>query len=207
MKVMRPIYGNCSVNKATVAFTEVDWRKFHKLDLVLLIPALILGSFFIAAISNLFSTTAINDSTNNIDNFPFLVDVCTFHLSVPGLTCIAGDSIPMTIVVVILRSISSFFIIRLILKSSQGINVNNFGVPPIFQSYALLLYCFVIVGIIPVVAVLPILIIQFLHNNLNLGYTTIAFYVLDVGFMFLSTWVVWRHYMKHVAGKREESNG
>jgi hypothetical protein len=35
------------VNQATIAHTEINWRKFHKLDLVLLIPAVILGSLFI----------------------------------------------------------------------------------------------------------------------------------------------------------------
>jgi len=38
------------VNKATVTYTEIDWRKFHKLDLVLLIPATILGSLFITIV-------------------------------------------------------------------------------------------------------------------------------------------------------------
>ena len=33
------------VNKATTAYTGIDWRKFHKLDLVLLIPAIILSIF------------------------------------------------------------------------------------------------------------------------------------------------------------------
>lgn len=32
------------VNKATIIYTEIDWRKFHKLDLLLLIPAIVLGS-------------------------------------------------------------------------------------------------------------------------------------------------------------------
>jgi hypothetical protein len=31
------------VNKAKIINTEINWRKFHKLDLILLIPALVLG--------------------------------------------------------------------------------------------------------------------------------------------------------------------
>src|SRR5262249_49948677 len=38
------------VNKSSITHTEVDWRKFHKLDLILLIPTIILGSLFVTLV-------------------------------------------------------------------------------------------------------------------------------------------------------------
>jgi hypothetical protein len=35
------------IDQATIAYEGIDWRNFHKLDIVLLIPTVILGSFFI----------------------------------------------------------------------------------------------------------------------------------------------------------------
>ena len=41
------------VNKAAITYAGIDWGKFQKLDFILLIPAIILGSIFITYISHL----------------------------------------------------------------------------------------------------------------------------------------------------------
>jgi hypothetical protein len=158
------------VNKATIVFTEIDWRKFHKLDLVLLIPAIILGTMFIDAATEELGTV-----------LPMIY------------TTVTGGEIYE----IIFSGISSFFIIRLILKATQGVIVDNFGFPPIFRSYAFLIYCFVIVGIIPVLVdhfvLNPIFI--FHQSSPCIDCLLITSFIVVLGSMFFLTWAVWRWYM------------
>ena len=105
------------VNKATIVHTEIDWKKFHKLDLVLLIPAVVLGTLFMdAAVAKLSSIFTMIYTTN----FPLFNFITVYEIIFSG--------------------ISSFFIIRLILKSSQGVIVDIYGLP---LSFDLMLYCFI----------------------------------------------------------------
>jgi hypothetical protein len=198
------ILNNDCVNKATTAYTGIDWRKFHKLDLVLLTPAIILGSLIITTISIL-----INISIYKVPFFIIAAGLLSYFFH-PFLPPVLGPqyngrgSVLLTIViVVILRSIISFFIIRLTLKATQGIVVNNYGLQTIFRSFPFFLFSFVIVGIVPVLSGAVLIISQplfFIILSIQYIEATIAFYVLDIGCMFLLTWVVWRHYMKHKAG-------
>lgn len=166
-------------NKATIVYTEIDWRKFHKLDLLLLIPAIILGSLFITIISHYLTA---------VDVIQYIL---RYMLSLLGKvvdekTYIILTNLPYQLI--ILRGISSFFIIRLILRAVQGVIVNKYGLPTIFRSYALWVFCFVIVAI-------PGL---FASGALLFGSLFPDFfpYIVDIGSMFLLTYVVWRRYMK-----------
>jgi hypothetical protein len=160
------------LTKATIIDTEIDWRKFHKLDLVLLIPAIVLGTLLMdAAVEEL----SIIFTTYTINSFPLL-------------------NVPYSVInvyYIIFSGISSFFIIRLILKASQGVIVDKYGLPHIFRSPALLLYCFVIVGIIPFLVNLYVL-----NHIFSIDYKVAASFIVDIGSMFLLTWVVWKHYIK-----------
>jgi hypothetical protein len=99
------------LNKATIVYTEIDWRKFQKLDLILLIPAIILGSLFITLVPL------------------WTVQQLFFTVSTIVFVCL----------LITLRGISAFFIIRLALKAAQGVIVNYYDLPTIFRSYAFLL--------------------------------------------------------------------
>lgn len=160
------------VNKAKIVCTEIDWRKFHKLDLLLLIPAIILGSLFITTVSP-----------------PFIFYP---HGGPPIFTLLVFPCI-------ILRGIVSFFIIRLTLKATQGVIVNNYGLPTIFRSYALLFFCFVIVGIVPIIARSVINTSETIHYDVSV---LIADFTSDIGSMFLLTWVVWWWYIKNKVKSR-----
>ena len=174
------------INKAKITNTEIDWRKFHKLDLVLVIPAIILGTL--------------------------LMDTAVTELSIIFTRLIPSPPPPYTwldppwyhfsnVYQIILLGISSFFIIRLILKSSQGVIVDIYGIPPIFRSHALLLYCFVIVGIIPSL-------VNLVLNHINcIDCRLTASFIVDIGSMFLLTWIVWRRYMKHKIKRRPSEIG
>jgi hypothetical protein len=176
------------VEKANFANDEIEWRKFHELDLLLLIPSIILVSLFI---------TFIYEGT--IANFLFV----TGHYSLAF------------VVATILSGISSFFILRLILRATQGVIVTNYGFPPIFRSHAFWFFCFVIVGIptglVPALVLGIVLLmadgstkdISYISTHLTFIYSFFfqvfisLIILLDIGKMFLLTWVVWRHYMKH----------
>lgn len=112
------------VNKATTAYTEIDWRKFHKLDLVLLIPAIILGTLFMDAAVGELSIICMH-VIYPIEYFKFFNGII-----VSGIRYYE----------IIFLGISSFFIIRLILKASQGVIVDIYGLP---LSFDLMLYCFI----------------------------------------------------------------
>lgn len=157
------------VNKAAITYAGIDWGKFQKLDFILLIPAIILGSIFITYISHL---------------SPLLI---TAYISPGGLSLIVAILVP-----VILRSAGSFFIIRLTLKHIQGIIINNYVLP--------LLFCFLVVGIAPFFGDIAINLLYFQSNNYDnlppAGSAVIA-YLIDIGSMFLLTWIAWRRYTKH----------
>ena len=102
----------------------------------------------------------------------------------------------ITVYEIIFYGISSFFIIRLILKFSQGVIVDIYGLP-IFGSHALLLYCFVIVGIIPSLVELFVLNPIFIGTSPCIDCLLTTSFIIDIGSMFLLTWIVWRRYMKH----------
>jgi hypothetical protein len=166
------------VDKATIAYTEIDWTKFHKLDLIFLIPAIILGSLFITYVC---------------EGIPYMLLVPLF--SYPD------SFIVFTITSLILRGISSFFIIRLTLRATQGVIVMNCGLPALFRSFAFLFFSFVIVGI-PLAVYFYLL--GVIDNYLNISFFfdpatpigTIILVILDIGRMFLLTLVVWRLYLK-----------
>jgi hypothetical protein len=104
----------------------------------------------------------------------------------------------------ILRGISSFFIIRLALRATQGIIVEYYGLPTIFRSFAFLVFCFVIVAT-PMGVLFPSLSFSPLPLSpifLPWPLTPVLPVCLDIGRMFLLTWVVWRHYMKHKVNRR-----
>jgi hypothetical protein len=164
------------VNKATVAYKEIDWTKFHNLDLVLLIPAIILGTLLMDAVS---------------------AGSVLLSLSVGVRLVLSELLLYMDLVGKIVTVTISFFIIRLILKATQGVIINIYGLPNIFRSYALLLYCFVIVGIIP--NLVNFVVVDFIFNRPFpcIDCLVITSFMVDIGCMFLLTWVVWRHYMKH----------
>ncbi len=161
------------VNKATVVYTEIDWTKFHRLDFIFLIPAIILGSLFIT----------------------YVCDGTAYLLLLP-LSSFPSNFIAYTITSVILRGISSFFIIRLTLRATQGVIVNKYGFPSVFRTFAFLLFSFVIVGI-PLAVFLYLLDYFGYYFILNTPIGTTVLVILDIGRMFLLTWVVWRRYMKH----------
>lgn len=169
------------VDKATFVYIEIDWRKFHKLDLVLLIPAVVLGTLLMDLAVQGLSII-----------FIMIYPINTGFASLNGIT----------VYEIIFSVIISFFIIRLILKITQGVIVDNFGLPPIFPSPALWLYCFVIVGIIPFLVNLCVL-----NHISSLDYKVTASFIVDIGNMFLLTWVVWEHYMKHKVKRRHSEIG
>jgi hypothetical protein len=161
------------VNKAALTYTGIDWRKFHKLDPILLIPAIILGSLFIALVPLIL--------TSNIRS------------NIPGI--MVGMAILVTV-----RGISSYFIIRLTLRAIQGVIVNNYGFPSIFRSFAFTFFCFLIVGIPWLIAplVVEIRILQVAPPIAMTEAAIITYYIAsDIGSMLLLTSVVWWWYMKH----------
>jgi hypothetical protein len=174
------------VDKATIAYKEIDWRKFHKLDLILLIPAIILGSFFITYVEYipayislaLFSSSSL--PTGEVKALGVLI-IRFFSFLVFGF---------------VLRGIISFFIVRLTLRATQGVIVNKFGLPSLFRSFAFLLFSFVIVG-------WPLGQLSFFFgSSRGVSYWIDISNILDIGTMLLLTWVVWRRYMKHKVKSR-----
>lgn len=113
------------------------------------------------------------------------------------------------------RGAASFFIIRLTLRASHGIIVNNYGLPTIFRSYAFFLLCFLIVGIASCFGwLIPSFLIYSTieegSSTFNLQYYTFAkiavitlIFVVDTGGMLVLTWVVWKRYMKHKVKKSQ----
>ncbi|MGC2572168.1 MAG: hypothetical protein WA364_11710, partial [Candidatus Nitrosopolaris sp.] len=87
------------VDKATIAYTEIDWTKFHKLDLLLLIPAIILESLFILFTIEVIPSIATSMAIKYIYGYS-----PTYQAQIATQ--------------LILRTIGSFFIIRLTLKAT-----------------------------------------------------------------------------------------
>lgn len=165
------------LDQATIAYEEIDWRKFRRLDIILLIPTVILGSLFVtsAAEVTIFSSIVIYSRYYNADNIYILT----------------------LLVSAIVRSISSFFLTRQILKFTQGSIINSYGIPSVFRSFGLSFFSFFIVGI-PSSIILAILFtgLGFI-KNIGLYQVALIMFLLDIGRMFLLIWVVWRHYIKH----------
>jgi hypothetical protein len=185
-------------NQAIIAYTQINWRKFHKLDLILLIPAVILGSLFITYVCEGLPLSFVSvelqiglDYTIRYHFFPYIIPAS-----------------------LILRWISSYFITRLILKSNQGVIINKYGIPSVFRSFAFLFFSFVMIGIPSSILLdtvlstfdihtrgqihpfpFPILSANDLASNFtNILYVTVIFVIFDIGRMFLLTVTVWRLY-------------
>jgi hypothetical protein len=166
--------------KARIVYAEIDWRKFLTLDLVFLIPAIVLGSLFITYVCEGIPTLLMSVSGPN------------------GFYVFSTTSL-------ILRTISSYFIIRVSLKATQGVIVNYYGVPSLFQSFVFLLFSLVVVGIPFILVIFPVLsglgytsptslinkisYIFFPVGTSPISATTAV--ILDIGRMLLLTWVVW----------------
>jgi hypothetical protein len=172
---LKKLNENC-VNQATIAYTEINWRKFHKLDLVLLIPLVTLISLFITYICE------------GIPMFLFF-----------GQESAWSGLLYMTSVAA--RGLSSFFLIREMLKYTQGVIINHYALPSVFRSFAFLIISFVIVG--PPALVLIILGIynyvpDYIHYIFNSFFNlSIMAVMIDIGRLFFLTWVISKRYMKH----------
>jgi len=151
------------VNQAVIAQTEIDWKKFNNLDLVMLIPAVVLVSLFITYVCEFIPITFLN-----LNRLPINYAI-SIILGIP-----------------IARTTASFFLLRLVLKAVQGSIVTAYGLPPVSKSFALSFFSFTIGGI-------P----SYLLIYLLPSYLWFLIFIVDIGRMFLLTWLVWRRYMKH----------
>jgi len=112
------------LNNANKAYDKIDWNKFYKLDLILLIPSLVLASYFVSLIAEglpifLFSRYAL-----------------------------LGDHLwTITIVIFTLRTIGTYYIMRTIFESVQGpfTKINPF--PLLNRKIVFIIFCAVIMGI------------------------------------------------------------
>ena len=168
------------VNKATIINNEIDWRKFHKLDLILLIPVIILGSLVLSVFYTIFSLSLYSKN--------LVIEIL------------------LTISPIILRGVSAFFITRWTLRAVQGIIVNIYGLPSLHRSFAFLVYSFVITAIMaPIIGSMISVPLEYVNKIISYTFyfyiNPIVSYIIDLGSMFLLTWVVWRHYMKHKVGR------
>jgi hypothetical protein len=163
------------VYRATTAYTEINWRNFHKLDLILLIPSVIFGSLFITYICEripMFLFFGQHPSS--------LYEALYFVTSVTA------------------RGVGSFFVIRMIFRYTQGIIINTYALPSVFRSFAFLTSSFVIVGI-PAIVVLFV-IFEFAQQPTylinDIFNVSVIVVITDIGRMFLLTWVISKRYMK-----------
>jgi hypothetical protein len=97
------------------------------------------------------------------------------------------------------RGIGSFFLIRMILRYTHGIIINHYALPSVFRSFAFLTSSFVIVGI-PTLLVLDGIhgsapqYVRYINDIFKLS---VIVAIIDIGRLFLLTWVISKRYMKH----------
>jgi hypothetical protein len=172
-------------NLATSAHANIDWKKFHKFDLILLIPSVVLGSYFITLICEgvpmyLYSFYLFASTSSN------------------GLIPIFAISIMF-----MLRTIGTFFIMRLILLSVQGPSISVYLFPRLTRKRKFFIVSAAIMGfpslgilILPVVLVYAITqdLAQYqLQTQIFVDYSTIIIIVFDILRMLLLTWIVSKH--------------
>jgi hypothetical protein len=168
---LKKLNENC-VNQATIAYTEINWRKFHRLDLVLIIPLVILSSLFITYIC---------------EGIPLFLFYDRSFVLLYVVTSVAA------------RGLSSFFLIREILKHTQGVIINHYALPSVFRSFAFLIISFAIVGapdllIWAGITYAPNYISSIISSFFNMSIIAV---MTDIGRLFLLTWVISKRYMKH----------
>lgn len=159
-------------NLATFAHSNIDWKKFYKFDLILLIPAITLGSSFISLI---------------VESVPTFLFIHTPNLFLPLflITTFIG------------RSIATYFIMRWILHTTQGSNISNYAIPLLSKPVRFFLYCAAIMGIsstyILTLSLSSLFLIGYLSPEFLVNAFFPIFFILDIGRMSLLALVITRY--------------
>jgi len=110
--------------QATRAYDKIVWKKFYKLDLILLLPSVILGSYFVTLVCE-GVTTILFIQFHFIDSEYFTAAL---------------------LILFIARTIGTFFIMRLILQTVQGRNMIIHLFPWLSRKRTFLILSAVIMG-------------------------------------------------------------
>jgi len=157
---------------ATTAHSKICWKKFYKFDLILLMPAIILGASFISFIC---------------EGVPLMISVTYENTVNTGLF--------FFITAIVARSIGTYFVFKWILRRTQGSNLSYYVIPALSRRIKFFAYCSVIMGFPTSIIVLLILSYFESFYGYLVGYEIIfctLLIVIDIGRMLLLTKLVTR---------------
>jgi hypothetical protein len=164
---------------------QVDWKKFHKLDLVLLIPAVISGSLFITLVCEGIIITVPTEVWPSIYEGEDLQSVILFFATL--------------FFAFLARTLGTFFIMRYLFKNVQGLSMSNVVFPSISKTRTVW-FSLVIMGLpLTIIGVFIILVIflpsdRYLSSSevyeFTYNYMDTMFIVIDILRMLLVTKLV-----------------
>jgi len=113
-------------NLAMFAHSKIDWKKFYKFDLILLIPAIVLSSSFVSLVLEAGPLMIFVQQGEELSDewFYALFFIAAF----------------------LARSIGSYFILKWILHKTQGYTLSNYAAPVLCRRIKLFAYCSIIIG-------------------------------------------------------------
>jgi hypothetical protein len=113
------------LHRAMLALNEIDWKKFYKFDLILLLPAIILASTFISMICDLGTAFLLGSKVEEMGfSFTYYYMIISF----------------------LVRSLATYYITKLILYRVQGFSITTRVLPVISQPKKFFMYCAAIMG-------------------------------------------------------------
>ncbi len=116
------------LHRAMLALNEIDWKKFYEFDLILLLPAIILASTFISMICDLGTIFLLGSKVEEMGfsftYYPFIIMIISF----------------------LVRSLATYYIMKLILYRVQGFSITTRVLSVISQPKKFFMYCAAIMG-------------------------------------------------------------
>jgi len=167
---LKDLNANC-LHLAKSAHENIDWKKFYKLDLFLLLPAVFLGSSIIFMIS---------------EGLPYFLIEVQFYFDIPYVNFAI-----YLITAVIARSAATYIVMRLILQAVHGRSINH-TLPVWSRQKKFFSFSAAIMGF-PTILIFVGIMYLIQSQTFDIIYdisTLIIFVVIDTCRMLLLAWVV-----------------
>jgi hypothetical protein len=164
--IMREQNKKC-LSLARSAHSNIDWEKFYKFDLILLIPAVAIGSSFITLVC---------------EGLPFLLFLNLVQYEF-------NDFYLFLIEAFIARSLGAFFILKLVMYAAQGSTISKKVVSLFSRPLTFFAYCAAIMGF-PLVFIFDLFPVS---TDLVSSASILIIIVIDIGRMLVLTFVVSRY--------------